>query len=159
MRERKKNRQHAEDRPPYIQAQLTLMQLTRHTPAQLTLATHTSHSRATHTSHSRATHTRATRNSHVTFPRHSRNSHVILPRNSHCNFSGRRGFRAPRLCRDSIPLLSLSSCEAEWSGLVRILFVEPGDSFEFVNIFRWLPVGLVEAGPFDKVLESSSMHP
>jgi hypothetical protein len=63
------------------------------------------------------------------------------------------------VCRKSIPLLSLSSYEAEWSGLVRILFVEPGDGFEFVNIFCWLPVGLVEAGPFDEVLETLSTHP
>jgi hypothetical protein len=39
------------------------------------------------------------------------------------------------------------------------LFVEPGDSFEFIDIFRWLPVGLIEAGPFDEVLESSPMYP
>jgi hypothetical protein len=42
---------------------------------------------------------------------------------------------------------------------VRILFVKPGDGFELVNVFCWLPVGLIEAGPFDKVLESSPMHP
>jgi hypothetical protein len=110
-------------------------QLTRHTLAQLTLAqlaTHTSHSRATHathTSHFRATHTR---NSHVTLPR---NSHSQLTRHTpaqltfatrtsyfshatkHCNFSGRRGFRAPRLCRDT-PLIN-----RVFDNLVPLLFL------------------------------------
>jgi hypothetical protein len=58
----------------------------------------------------------------------------------------------PRLRCDSIPLLSLSSCKAGCAGLVGISFVEQGDGREFVNIFRWLPIGLIEAGPFDKVL-------
>jgi hypothetical protein len=67
----------------------------------------------------------------------------------------------PDLRRDSIPLLSLSSREAllEWSWLARILFVKSGDRFEFINTFRWLPIRVIESSPFDKVLQSSSVHP
>jgi hypothetical protein len=66
----------------------------------------------------------------------------------------------PDLRRDSIPLLSLSSREAllEWSWLARILFVKSGDRFEFINTFRWLPIRVIESSPFDKVLQSSSVH-
>jgi hypothetical protein len=108
------------------------------------------------------------RNTHIILPRNilplnihvilPRNSHVILPRNilprNNVTFSGCRTLR-----RDSIPFLSLSSCEAAWSRLLRISLVEPCDGLEFVNVFCWLPVGLIEAGPLDKVLESSSMYP
>ena len=67
--------------------------------------------------------------------------------------------RASRMSsRDSIPLLSLSSREAQGPGLVRVLLVEQGDRFEFVDIFCRLPVGLIEAGPFNKVLQSSPVH-
>jgi hypothetical protein len=95
------------------------------------------------------------RNIHVILPRNilPLNIHVILPRNI-VTFSGCRTLR-----RDSIPFLSLSSCEAAWSRPLRISFVEPRDGLEFVSVFCWLPVGLIEAGPLDKVLESSSMYP
>ena len=60
----------------------------------------------------------------------------------------------------SIPLLSLSSCEAllEWSWFVGVLIVESGDRLKFVDISHWLPIRMIESGPLDKVLQSLSIH-